>query len=454
MTAEEKARERLLKFQQAKAKAEEEKSSHASFQKEDYPTFETCVLNKETPKIIRLMGNSPLMREKPTDPIIVKRSMCVDDNGHWATVILSDDRNHPINVLFRTIIGKYKYDKDTKTRTYDNVGKPSFERFMRNGKPKEKCTAMERGMMPDTFYLFNCIDKTDDWCEKNKHTKMLCWDSQNKEVDGETRTYYTYGVKPSFYNEIFDIKCTELNRMYDQFDVVAMRLKEKKGDSYLTILTPEQKTGISNLGLDPNKVTMDYLTDEEDNYTMYELENIPFVSRASSVSYFLKVFSKLIKQADMDFNNGEPILYNMFVEAKEKELEEIKRRNAEKTESSNETAESETDESEPTEDKVEETVSESSEDELPSEVEEPTVAPTATKKVVKSAKTSFGVTSLYDKYPALKTMREEDKALIVGYNSENDEFIFKDGIELAECPECGRTIPDMWATCSCGVSFE
>lgn len=452
MTAEEKARERLLKFQQAKAKAEEEKSSHASFQKEDYPTFETCVLNKETPKIIRLMGNSPLMREKPTDPIIVKRSMCVDDNGHWATVILSDDRNHPINVLFRTIIGKYKYDKDTKTRTYDNVGKPSFERFMRNGKPKEKCTAMERGMMPDTFYLFNCIDKTDDWCEKNKHTKMLCWDSQNKEVDGETRTYYTYGVKPSFYNEIFDIKCTELNRMYDQFDVVAMRLKEKKGDSYLTILTPEQKTGISNLGLDPNKVTMDYLTDEEDNYTMYELENIPFVSRPTSIAYFLRAFGKLIKSCDIDFGTN---LYEEFVESAEREKIEWAKKNVETKENESENISMQI-ESEKKEDveTIKNIEMKESSDELPSEVEEPTVAPTAAKKVVKSAKTSFDVTSLYEKYPALKTMREEDKALIVGYNSENDEFIFKDGIELAECPECGRTIPDMWATCSCGVSFE
>ena len=81
------------------------------------PDFKVCVLNKDKPKIIRLVGNSPLMREVPSDPLIVKRSMCVNDDGKFVTVILSDDRDHPINKLFRTIIGKYKYDKESNTRT-------------------------------------------------------------------------------------------------------------------------------------------------------------------------------------------------------------------------------------------------------------------------------------------------------------------------------------------------
>ena len=447
LSQEQKAKERLLKFQQAKAKAEAEKASHSSFPKEDLPEFKTCVLNKEKPKIVRLMGNSPLMREKPTDPIIVKRSMCVDDEGHWATVILSDDREHPINRLFRTIIGKYKYDKETKTRTYDNVGKPSFERFMRNGKPKEKCTAIEKGMQPDTYYLFNCIDKTDDWCKENKHTKILCWDSTSKEVDGEMRTYFTYGVKPSFYNEVFDIKCTELNRMYDQFDIVAMRLKEKKGDSYLTILTPEQKTAISNLGLDPSKVTMEYLTDEEENYEMYKLEDLPFISRATNCGFFLSKFSHLIKQTDMDFNNGEPILYNAFVEWKEKELAELKAKNGETA--STETAVAKEPKEEVAEEQTESEIESEASSELPSEVEEPT--PTVAKKVVKTAK--FDALALKSVFPYIDKLTEEERALITGYDSEKEELTFKEGTDLAECP-CSCTIADAFTSCpKCGSIF-
>jgi len=330
MTAEEKAKARLAKFQEAKKKAEEEKASKGGFPKEDIPQFECCVLKKDKPKIIRLVGNSPLMREVPTDPIIVKRAFVKTDDDKWATIILSDDRDHPVNKLWRTIIGKYKWNKETNTKEYENKGKPSFERFIRNGKKIEDCDAKEKGMTPDTFYLFNCIDKTDNWCKENKHTKLLCWDSSTKEVDGETREYPTYGIKPSLYNNIFDEQCTALNRMYDQFDVVVKRLSKKLGDSWIQVFSPEEKSKISLLGLDPNKVSMEYLTDEEDSWEKYVLEDVPFMSRPTSVSYVLKVLPKLIKSCDLDFGTN---LYEEFVEGAEKEKAEFAKRNAEKANS-------------------------------------------------------------------------------------------------------------------------
>lgn len=459
MTAEERAKARLEKFKQAKAKADADSSG---FPKEEVPDFQCCVLKKDTPKIIRLVGNAPSMREVPSDALIVKRSMCIDDNGDWATIVLSDDKDHPINKLFRTIIGKYQYNKETKVRTYNNKGKPSFERFMRNGKSVEECGTLEQGMQPTTYYMFNCIDKTDNWCKENKHTKLLCWDSKNKEVDGKIRTYYTYGVKPSFFNEIFDTQCTKLNRHYEDFDFVAERLSKKIGDSYLTVCIPEEQTAIKNMGIDPSKVSMDYLSEEEEKYERYNLENIPFVTKPTYASYFLKVFSKLIKQADIDFNNGEPKLYNAFVEWKEKELEEMKKLNAEKGESSETTSDENTPtvENEVTEetsvtteqsfDSMEE-VETSSEEDLPTEVEEPT--PTVTKKIVKVAST-FDPLSLSDKFPYIGKLREEDKKLIIGYDTEKDELKFAEGTELAECP-CSCTIGDSFNSCpKCGAIFE
>lgn len=441
MTAEEKAKERLAKFQMAKKKAEEEKNSHSSFPKEEIPEFECCVLNKEKPRIIRLIGNSPLMRENPTDPYIVKRSMCIDDNGKWSTVILSDDRDHPINKLFRTIVGKYKYNKENKTRTYDNAGKPSFERFMTNGKSKEQLSAYERGMQPDTYYMFNCIDKTDDWCKENKHTKLLCWDSTSKEVDGETRTYYTYGVKPSLYNEIFDIKCTNLNRMFDQFDVVVKRLKEKLGDSYLTVCIPEEKTVISNMGLDPSKVSMEYLTDEEENYEKYVLEDIPFVTRPTSAMFFNRNFSKLIKQCDIDFGTN---LQSEFAEWIEKEKKEFAQKNKDTDKSENSVNDDYSD-TQPND------MNDDESNELPSEVDDnPTPTVIMQKKVAKTI--VFDAMSLVDKFPHIADMSEEDRKLITGYDVNNNEFKYST-TDIAECPECGRDIPDSWSSCICGVRF-
>ena len=440
MTPEEKAKERLLKFQQAKAKAEQAKN-HSSFPKEEVPDFKTVVLKKEQPRVIRLVGNSPLMRESVYDGLIIKRAFVKTDDDKWTNIIMPEDRDNPINKLWRTIIGKYKYNKDTKTREYENKGKPSFERFIRNGKKPEDCLASEKGMMTDTFYLFNCLDRTDSWCQENKHTKLLCWDSTTKEVDGKTVEYPVYGIKPSLYNNIFDIQCTKLNRMFDEFDVVVKRLKEKLGDSYLTVCIPEERTSIKNMGLDPDKVTMDYLTDEEESYERYKLEDIPFVSRPTNVSYVLKIIPKLIKQCDIDFKTN---LYEEFVEWAEKEKKEWESRKAEtkETESSEDTSTEVESEDEVTEettstetpsfDSMETVETESSDDEeLPSEVEEPTPTVTKTKKVVKSA---FDIVSLYDKHPHLKELTDEEKSLIVGY--EDNKFKYKEGIDIAQCPTC------------------
>ena len=465
MTPEEKAKERLLKFQQAKAKAEEAKN-HSSFPKEEVPDFKTVVLKKDTPKIIRLVGNSPLMRELPSDGLIVKRAFVKTDDDKWSTIILSEDREHPVNKLWRTIIGKYTYDKDTKTREYNNKGKPSFERFIRNGKKAEDCLASEKGMMADTFYLFNCLDKSDDWCKENKHTKLLCWDSTTKEVDGKTVEYPTYGIKPSLYNIIFDEQCTALNRMYDEFDVVVKRLSKKLGDSWIQVFSPEEKSKITQVGLDPNKVTMNYLSEEEESYERYKLEDIPFVSRPTSASYVNKVLNRLIKQCDIDFGTN---LQSDFAEWIEKEKKEWESRKAEtkETESTEDTStEVESEDEEVTEEKTStetpsfdsmETVEteESSDDELPSEVEEPT--PTAPiQKVAKVAKVAkFDPMSLVDKFPAIANMREEDRKLITGYNSETDKFTYSvDENSLCLCPNCNRDIPDPWTNCVCGVSFE
>ena len=463
LSAEEKAKARLAKFQEAKKRAEQAKS-HGNFPKEEVPEFKTCVLSKDKPRIIRLIGNSPLMRESVYDGLIVKRAFVKTDDDKWTTIILSDDRDNPVNKLWRTIIGKYTYDKENKTKIYANKGKPSFERFIRNGKKPEDCLASEKGMMVDTFYLFNCLDRTDDWCKENKHTKLLCWDSTTKEVDGKTVEYPTYGIKPSLYNNIFDEQCTALNRMYDEFDVVVKRLSKKLGDSWIQVFSPEEKSKISQIGLDPNKVTMNYLSEEEESYEKYKLEDIPFVSRPTSVGYVLRVLGKLIKACDLDFGTN---LYEEFVEYAEKEKKEWESRKAEtkETESTEDTsAEVESEDEEVTKETTStETPSfdsmenveteESSDDELPSEVEEPT--PTAPiQKVAKVAKVAkFDPMSLKNTIlPFIDKLTDEERSHIVGVN---DDGSVKFDDETALCPQCGHEISDsINSACPfCGVEF-
>ena len=195
--------------------------------------------------------------------------------------------------------------------------------------------------------------------------------------------------------------------MYDEFDVVVKRLSKKLGDSWIQVFSPEEKSKISQIGLDPNKVTMNYLSEEEESYEKYKLEDIPFVSRPTSVGYVLRVLGKLIKACDLDFGTN---LYEEFVEYAEKEKKEWESRKAEtketesaedtsaEVESEDEVTEETTSSETPSFDSMETVETESSDDEeLPSEVEEPT--PTVTKKVVKTAKTVFDPLSLKSEFP-------------------------------------------------------
>ena len=171
------------------------------------------------------------------------------------------------------------------------------------------------------------------------------------------------------------------------------------------------------------------------------MEDIPFVSRPTSVGYVLRVLGKLIKACDLDFGTN---LYEEFVEYAEKEKKEWEAKKAEtkETESTEDTSTEVDSEDEITEettssetpsfDSMETVETESSDDEeLPSEVEEPTPTVTKTKKVVKSA---FDIVSLYDKHPHLKELTDEEKSLIVGY--EDNKFKYKEGIDIAQCPTC------------------
>lgn len=301
----------------------------------------------------------------------------------------------------------------------------------------------------------NCLDRDDDWCAKNKHSKVLCWDVNTKEVDGEIREYPSYGVKSSFYTEIWDKQCTILNKHFDETDFVVKRLDEKTkiGDSYLIVCSPEEKSKIINLGVDYSKVNGDYLTEEEEKYELYELKDIPFISKPTPCSVILKRFDKLIKDADSTFGTN---LRSEFVEWKEKELAELKANSeTEKNETSSSTNNETSNEPSVTKAnfsdmKTVETVE--NEDELPTEVEEKELPPV--KKVMKNVKPKFDPMSLKDIFPNIVNMSKEDLDYIVDVDENNGELIYADGTEIATCPNCNMDIPDPWTKCVCGVSFE
>lgn len=434
---------RTKRFEMMMQKRDQDLKEHQyeKFEKVEVPEYETCVLKPNKCYIVRLLGNSIETADKDTDPILVEKSMILDDEKKWFTLIWSSDPEHPMRKLMKTVLGTYEYDQEKKQRIYKNEGISVFKRFLTNnhdGGP------FNQGMLPQKFILFNCISRGegDDWCKKNKHTKMLCWDANTVEKDGKKREFPTYGIKPSLYKEIFDMKCTVIKRHFEDTDFVIRRFtqKTKKGDKYLSVMSPEEKSAIRNWGEIDNVdylsyVNDDYLSDEENSYEKYVLTNIPFISAPTPCSVILKKLGKYIKEVDAQFGTS---IYEEFVEWKAKEIEQRKQKteNEEIKESKVETV-------------VEPVTIEEENEELPSEVE----YEVKVEKKTKVAKTKKFVMDedFFEKFPNAKKLSEEEKSLIIGY--EGDTLLFKEG-ELAECP-CGREIHDDMMKCPyCGAEFD
>lgn len=461
--------ERKKRFEEAKRVREQNKKEHEGgfFSSAKMENYECVALEPNKCKVIRLVGEIPESNNKTVfDSVIVKRSMIIGDDKKYFTLIWSNDPNHVWNRFVKTLVGKYTYDKETKHRDYENQNLESFKRFMTNG--KENPSTYERGMQADTFYLFNCIDRSDDWCEKNKHTKLLCWDKTEVEKDDKTNTYYTYGIKKSLWTEIFDVKCTQMASYPSDIDFVIRRYNKKTAPSdskYIDVYSPEEKSAIRQWG---EKDGVDYysmihdefLTDEEEKYTRYKLADVDWVSKPTPISVILNKIPNLIKLVDKEHGTN---FYEEFVEEKAKELEELKEKHKEESEkeetSSKPTSTVKTSteksfhdlkevESEDEEVVEEETVED---EDLPTEVEEP-------KKVEKVAKTikakKFDPMELKDIMPYVGKLSDEERDTIKGID-DNGNIIWVDE-NIATCPECGNDLHDgIESRCPfCGVEFQ
>lgn len=442
--------ERKKRFEEAKRVREQNKKEHeGGFSFGKMEEYECVALEPNKCKVIRLVGEIPESNNKTEfDSVMVKRSFVLGDDKKYFTLIWSNDPNHVWNRFVKTLVGKYSYDKETKHRDYENKNFESFKRYMTNG--KENPSAYEKGMQADTFYLFNCIDRSDDWCEKNNHTKLLCWDKTEVEKDGKTNTYYTYGIKKSLWNEIFDVKCTQMASYPSDIDFVIRRYNKKTAPSdskYIDVYSPEEKSAIRQWGEKDgvdyySQIHDEFLTEKEESYTRYKLADVDWVSKPTPISVILNKLGNLIKLVDKEHDTN---FYEEFVEEKGKELEELKAK--QKESESSETSSKPTVAVETPHESEEVEVAE--DEDLPTEVEEPKKV----EKVAKAIKTKkFDPMELKEIMPYINKLSDKERDMIKGID-DNGNIEWAD-VEMAQCP-CGEDIPDAYGLCPfCGSEFE
>lgn len=429
--------ERFKAAQDARAKAERESKGFGSF---EIPDFKGLLLAQDKCQVFRLVGESLEMREKPSDALLIERSMVKDDDGKWFTLIWDQDSDWPMRKLMRSL-AKYKWNKELNSgkggRVYVNDGCELLKRFNTNNEDNKKVVS---GMEPKKFVLINAIDRMDDWCKENKHTKMVSWTLN--EQDG--KEYYTHGMSSGLYKHIFDKKCAEIGHHFEDVDFVLRRFTQDSRPDEQTnyvIHWNEEKTAIKKWS-DKDKV--DYyshivdgdMTDEELAYERYDLENIPFISKPTPSGVILKKLGKFIKAVDQKY---ELDIYNQLVELKEIEREEW------------EATKKETEHSTFVNSKEEEKDEEVSED-LPNEVEKPAKVA----KTVKEVKPKVELTDeACELFVGLSKIRElpKDLALIKSIDIENQEIEYVEG-DRTDCPQCGTEIHfDLTVCPACGVEF-
>jgi hypothetical protein len=388
-------------------------------------------------QVFRMVGEIPALRKKPTDPLIVERSLIKGDSG-YITVVWSDDPDWPLRKIMRKV-AKYNYEKETKTKTYLNAGCELLHMITTNGSNNPKAS----GWAPQKYVLANVIDRMDNWCKENNHTKMIAW--HKKEDEG--KTYYTAGINKGMFDVIYKETCTYANKLYNEFDLVIRR--------YDSNTRPNEKTNYvifdgsaeaSKINVWSKKDGIDYnsfvveameLSASELKYGMYELDSIPFISEVTPAGVILSKLGKFIKAVDEKYDME---VYDELVAMKEKEVEIWNKKREEADTKGSHTGYSSNDD--------EEDADFDSTPEVPV-VEEKMSAPTKEKVKAKApAVSSFDVSTLdADLFVGIPHLSAKDKEMIVGFDEDSGELKFDSSLEMAKCGECQRAMPDAMSFC-------
>jgi hypothetical protein len=429
--------QRRKKFEEAKAAREAASKAKGGFNTGPIPTFEHLVLEQDKCQVFRLVGNSLEQRALPTDPLAVDRSIMRSDDGGWLTCIWHPDKDWPLRVLMRKL-AKYKWVQELNGgkggKVYENEGCDLLKRF--NTNDQESTTPYTTGMEPRKFILMNAIDRMDSYCKDNKHTKLLAWDSQEK--DG--KKYYTAGITQGLYKYLWETKCTMIGKHFEDIDFVFRRFskKTKPNDNINYVLYfDENKSEIKNWSDKDktdyySKIVSGYLSKEEEAYERYNLDSIPFMSMPTPIGVIMSKMGKFIKSVDEKYGWD---IYPQCIAWNEQERKLQAETKASKEEQEEGGA-------------VESSVSETSEEAgLPGSVEvnnHPIV-----KKVPHKPEEKVGfefTEEMLNTFEGLGNISEDEKNKISGVDLE--EMVIQFSIPAdAQCGNCEKMIPDEFTTC-------
>lgn len=302
-------------FKAYSKKIKDENASHSSnggsSQSKEYEEVGYAGCDTGIYKIVRLLGapigaESQGYKRKPTDPKEVIMCEVKDDKGKRFTIKLPlrAERASDNHILIRMYdkVAEKAYINGTSVFVNKDKHPEAFELITKGGFKREDGNSYTyaSGLKGDRLSIYNVIDRTDDWCKNNKHSKILC---RSLNVDDQGRTWAKPGIK-SFGSVN---KIAELLGKYGSFmkyDVALERTGQKENPWNIKNASRLKEAGmledLANMDgteVDADKIVIGPLTPEEKQYELYDLDKFYGPTSYTKIYNRIPSFFKIVDAA-------------------------------------------------------------------------------------------------------------------------------------------------------------
>ena len=291
---------------------QDDSKNNTLYSKEPKENIEWTGITKD-PKVFRIIGNPVEVRELPSDPKVVYWSKIINDTGKsWVNIFHpidgeGVDKDWILNRLYESVTEAQWFNwkegelrDPNKPRSNErgyfvekNAGLPSFNRVTQNKKENSKQFGHFR---PRKRVVLNVIDRMDNWCVENKHTKILTSNYSPftiKDEQGESKTLFYNDVGIS--EQVYDLFYTQVLEFRSHWDLDLIIRKEEKQTFVQDGFEDKIKKEVKSL------IKIDPLTEEESKYDTYDLDKL---FKPSGYYKLVNNFSSLFKQVDLDLKTN------------------------------------------------------------------------------------------------------------------------------------------------------
>ena len=413
-----------------KEEKEEEKQKGGGFEDIHYVALEEGV-----PKIIRFVGLPASMRgDDPFSPKLVNMSQILGDDAKKFRCVWPIKNERPDWILWKIYnkVMSGKWDNGSQSKVFDYREKfPSiWRRVAKNDNIENQ---YEKGWKPSALVVMNVIDRSAmQWHQENKHYAIL----SKKVSDNNGKPWYDPGVPQMLYNLLFDT-IVPVYGDWETYDCVIIKMTADPW--YQVWQADDDKKKINalypNFSYDSD-IAGRPLTEEEMSWEKYNIDKITPVTSYQKINNRLKIF---IQQVDEAFKTH---FYQELQELVEQEKKYAAEHPVEKEEEAEEEKPQPAKTSTPTPAPVKETPVE-------------TPAPERVSRKVTTPAVNYIDTLISKGHEGLKKCSDTEKALIIGYDEVKEKPIWKQGLQLFQCPRCKELGPEQVKVCiKCGIEFE